>query len=236
VRLATFALVFLFVWKGMDVVSKGLTRAFFGGGAGDRSLYMKLPLDLPRFHWKFADEAAVLAGSLELEMAGPDGRDTVLTVFRDGEMQPGWRAIETDRGEGELYFGFIFDGQVPTHPRDSVIVRLEAVEDLAGKGRWHTAVLPEGTYRTVASYSTLTGHPTLASLVPGTDDDGPRAYVGCWRELWPLRISKPSGWAGTPDDREERWYGGGPDFLSRISPEERGEDGAVCVEPGAPGS
>jgi len=208
-------------------LNEGLVRAFYGGGPGERGLYMKLPLDLPRFHWQFASEEALLAGSLEIEIVGDEGRDTVLTVFRDGEMGEGWRAIDSDRGEGEVYFGFISDGRVPTHPDDSVIVRLEAVEDLHGMGRWYTAVLPSGTYEAVSSYGILTGHPTVAAFLEPERDD-PTAYISCWRSRWPLQVTERRGWAGTPEDAEER-FGGAFGFLQKVAPADRGTDGTVCV-------
>ncbi len=93
-NLLLFGVTVVVLTKGGDV----LKRAFFGGGAGERSLYMKLPLDLPRFHWQFASEDDVLAGRLEVAIARHDGPDTVLTVFRDGRMQEGWNAIDSDRG------------------------------------------------------------------------------------------------------------------------------------------
>lgn len=209
-------------------LNEGLVRAFYGGGPGERGLYMKLPLDLPRFHWQFASEEALLAGELEIEIVRHEGEDTVLTVFRDGEMGDGWRAMESDRGEGEVYFGFIFDGRVPTHADDSVIVRLDAVEDLHGMGRWYTAVLPAGTYEAVSSYGILTGYPTVAAVL-GTERDDPTAYISCWRSRWPLQVTEHRGWMGTPEERGER-FGGVVGFVEKVAPTERGTDGRVCVE------
>ncbi len=227
-----FVVTFLLMSGGADRATGGLARAVFGGGPGERDLYMKLPLDLPRFHWKFDSQAAVLAGRLEVEIRGHDGRDTTLVVFEDGAMSDGWRAIETDRGEGELYFGFVSDVRVPTHPKDSVIVRLDVPQDLAGQGRWYTASLPAGRYEAVSSYSVMSGHPTLGSLLPWSGDDDATAYIGCWRELWPLRVTERQGWAGTPEDAAER-YGRTLSFLDRVTGGERGTDGRRCVGGGA---
>jgi hypothetical protein len=210
----------------VPILMDGVMRGLWGGGPGERGLYMKLPLDLPRFHWRFASEQALMAGSLEVEIVGRDGRDSVLTVFRNGEMGKGWRVIETDRGEGETYFGFIYNGRVPTHHQDSVIVRFEAVEDLYGMGRWYTAVLPAGTYEAVSSYGILTGHPAVAGL-PGRRTE-PRAYISCWRSKWNLQVVERRGWMGTPEDEQKRF--GALSLIQRFTPADRGTDNAVCVE------
>ena len=95
-------------------------RWVLGGAAGERSFYIKLPLEQPRFHWYFLDEAALLRGSLEIEIHGASARDTVLTVFREGRFGPGWEPIS--RARGGVYFGFVGGGHVWTEAdRKSVV-------------------------------------------------------------------------------------------------------------------
>jgi hypothetical protein len=204
----------------------GLMRVVYGGGPGERSLYMKLPLEQPRFHWQFADREALLAGSLEIAIHGADGRDTVLTVFRDGAWAPGWRAIESSRGVGEIYFGFVGDVGVRTHPKDSVVVRLRAVEDLDGIGAHRRGVLPTGEYQASASYSNLIGHPLIPLFPTGRS---PVAYIGCWRETWDLDVTEEAGWRGALS--EDRPFV----LATRLSSVfdnafERGTDGDRCAK------
>ncbi|TVP78233.1 MAG: hypothetical protein EA352_02310 [Gemmatimonadales bacterium] len=206
--------------------SDGLMRMVSGGGPGDRSLYMKLPLDDVRFHWKFFDKEAFLEGSLEVEIHGATGRDTVLTVFRDGEISPDWHPIDSQRGEGEIYFGFIGEVEVWTHRRDSVVVRLHAARDLEGIGRYEEAVLPEGSYEASASYSILTGHPRFRLFSQPSE---PRAYIGCWRSKWEMELSGEPGWTGTRGEPEDSR------FLARLAQmmpsvgAEQGTDGSRCA-------
>ncbi len=114
-------------------------------------------------------------------------------------------------------------------------VRFDVPRDLHGEGRWYTATLPAGTYEAVASYSVVTGHPTLAAMVPGsrTDEDA-TAYIGCWRERWPLEIGERRGWAGTPEDREDG-AGGILSLVTRLAPDDTGTDGGPCIEGGDTG-
>lgn len=203
-----------------------LGRLIFGGGAGERSLYLKLPLDEPRFHWKFWDQDALLAGSLEIAIHGDQGRDTVLTVFSEGSMAPGWEPIETSRGEGEIYFGFIGDVQVWTDPEDSIVVRMSVVGDLDGIGRYHRGVLRRGEYEAVASYSVLTGHPRIGVF----EQEDPRAYIGCWRAEWSLDVTADEGWRGAGDEDSDRVVGGRLGDLLEFAFGDRGTDGYRCAE------
>lgn len=156
-----------------------LQRWVLGGGRGERELFMKLPLQQPRFHWYFLDEPALLSGSLEIEIRGASGRDTTLTVFRDSQMAPGWSPMSRD--ERGIYFGFVSGGKIWTEPRDSLVVTLVVTQDLEGIGAHRKGRLPKGRYRAVASYRHLTGHPDFG--LPGSTAE-PTAFVGCWHSKW----------------------------------------------------
>lgn len=202
-----------------------LQRWVFGGGRGERELYMKLPLQQPRFHWYFSDEPALLSGSLEIAIHGASGRDTTLKVFSDGQMAPGWSQISRDnRG---IYFGFVGGGKIWTEPGDSVVVTLVVMEDLEGLGAYRGGVLPEGQYRAVASYNRLTGHPDFGLL--GRDRE-PTAFVGCWRSKWQLDVIEERGWIGAVTEEEgpsrDGWLGKMEEWA--LAP--RGTDRFRCVE------
>jgi hypothetical protein len=197
----------------------------FGGGRGERELYMKLPLQQPRFHWVFADEPALLSGSLEIAIHRASGRDTTLTVFSDGQMAPGWSPISRD--ERGIYFGFVSSGVTGTEPRDSVVVTLVVTEDLEGIGAYQRGILPEGRYRAVASYRLLTGHPDFG-LVRRHGD--PTAFVGCWRSKWQLDIVEERGWMGAVTEEPGPSGGGWVDRIREWAVGPRGTDGFRCVE------
>jgi len=184
---------------------------------------MKLPLEQPQFHWYFVDETALLSGSLEIEIHGAGGRDTVLTVFRDGRMAPGWEPITRDsRG---IYFGFTGGGQVWTEPEDSLVIRLRVSEDLDGVGAHRTGVLRKGEYEAVASYSHLTGHPGVFRL---RASDEPTAFIGCWRTKWKLDVTREHGWMGSvANEPDSTGDGFGRRVLKRaLAP--KGTDGFRC--------
>ena len=221
VEAAAAVLVVLLLFSGRH----GLERWFLGGGAGERGVYMKLPLEQPEFHWFFVDEQALLSGSLEIEMHGAGGRDTVLTVFGDGRMAPGWEPVSRDsRG---VYFGFTGGGPVWTEPDDSLVIRLRVAEDLDGVGAYLTGVLRKGEYEAVASYSLLTGHPGI-DLFQASDE--PTAFMGCWRPKWKLDVTSERGWKGSAADERDP---GGDGWRGRVEERAfapRGTDGFRCVE------
>jgi len=219
ILLAGAALFILFPGK------HALGRWALGGGPGARSVYMKLPLEQPQFHWYFRDEAAFLEGSLEIEIHGAHGRDTVLTVFSQGEMAPGWRPISRD--ERGIYFGVIGGGGVWTEPRDSLVVRLRVARDLAGVGAYRKGVLPKGQYEAVASYMNLIGVGGVSSL---GKSKAPTAFVGCWRTRWPLEVTSEKGWLGPVAEEERVFPAGWRGWVLRRLAGRYGTDGFPCVE------
>lgn len=199
-------------------------RWVLGGGGGERGLYIKLPLEGPRYHWYFGDEAALLKGSLRIDIRGASGRDTTLSVFDQGRMSPGWSFI--GRRRDGAYFGFMGGGEIWTEPKDSVVVTLDVPEDLEGMGAYRQGVLRSGHYRAVASYGRLTGHPDFG-LLGGRRE--PTAYVSCWRSKWPLVITEQRGWMGRASD-EEQGRGGWLGKLDEVISARRGTDGFRCVK------
>jgi hypothetical protein len=204
---------------------QGILRWVLGGTAGERSLYIKLPLEQPRFHWYFLDEAALLRGSLEIELHGAGGRDTLLTVFREGRFGSGWEPIS--RRRDRIYFGFVGGGHVWTQARDSLVVRLRVAEDLDGIGAYQGGVLREGVYEAVASYSHLTGHPSFRLF---RRPEGPTAFVGCWRSTWKLDVTSDRGWMGAADEEQDQFSEGWMGQVMRYAFGEVGTDGFRCVK------
>ena len=207
------------------VPGSSLQRWVFGGGRGERELYMTLPLQQPRFHWYFVDEPALLSGSLEIAIHRASGRDTTLTVFSDGQMAPGWSPISRDKRG--IYFGFVNGGKNWTEPQDSVVVTLVVTEDLEGIGAYRRGILPEGRYRAVASYNLLTGHPDFG-LVRGHGE--PTASVGCWRSKWQLDVIEERGWKGAVTEEGSPLGGGWLGKMEEWAFAPRGTDRFRCVE------
>ncbi|MCJ7630069.1 MAG: hypothetical protein MUO50_16975 [Longimicrobiales bacterium] len=207
------------------VPGSSLQRWVFGGGRGERELYMKLPLQQPRFHWYFLDEAALLSGSLEIAIHGASGRDTTLTVFSDGQMTPGWSPMSRDKRG--IYFGFVGGGKNWTEPGDSLVVTLVVTKDLEGIGAYRKGILPKGRYRAVASYSRLTGHPDFGLLRRNGE---PTASVSCWRSRWQLDVIEERGWIGAVTEEEGPSGGGWLGKMEKWALGPRGTDGFRCVE------
>ena len=202
-----------------------LERWVFGGGRGERELYMKLPLQQPRFHWYFENEAALLGGSLEIRIHGASGRDTTVTVFDQGLVAPGWSPISRDRRG--IYFGFLGGGTIWTEPGDSLVVTLVVTQDLDGIGAYQKGILRAGRYRAVASYGRLTGHPDFGLL---GRNKKPTAFVGCWRSKWPLDVTEERGWKGTMPEEGSPSAGGWLGRVEKLVYGPRGTDGFRCVE------
>lgn len=195
-----------------------------------RQLYFKLPLTQPRFHWKFSDTEAFLRGRLTLRIIR-DGASESIVVFDQGVISEGWRSIRSDQGPpGGIYFGFISSASYMTTARDSLEIELVATEDLWGIGRRISAVLPAGTYRSTGAYSGLTGSPSdlwlplvatttkipleqletmpetqalVERLREMTDDLEYQAFMGCWRQAWPLEPRGP-GWLSPEEVAESK--------------------------------
>ena len=197
----------------------------FGGGRGERELYMKLPLKQPRFHWYFTSEAALLNGSLEIEIHRTNGHDTTVTVFNEGRVAAGWRPMARDqRG---IYFGFVGGGAIWTEPKDSLVVTLVVPQDLDGIGAYQKGILRAGQYRAAASYSHLTGHPDFGLF--GRNKQ-PTAFVGCWRSKWQLDVTEEAGWKGAAPEEGKASSGGWLKEVDALLHGPRGTDGFRCVE------
>jgi len=190
-----------------------------------RTDYDTVVLEQPRFHWYFFDEASLLSGSLEVEIHGANGRDTVLTVFRDGRFASDWRPIS--RRRGGVYFGFVGGAGTWTEARDSLVVRLKVADDLRGIGPHHEGVLRAGEYQAVASYSHLTGHPFIKLLQASKD---PTAFIGCWRNTWKLDVTREEGWMGPAAEEQDPFGAGWPGRVMRYALGEVGTDGFRCVK------
>lgn len=192
-----------------------------------RHLYLKLPLEQPRFHWRFESSAEFLSGKLTLRMIRDDSV-TELIIFDDGVISEGWQTIGEDRG-GTIYFGFRSTDTYVTAPSDSLEIELEVLQDLEGEGQLYTGILPAGSYSSAGSYSGLNNRPWMKN-----EDYVPWAFMQCWRELWPLVITSNDGWLGAEAAAQVRaprkrigaiasWFGIG---------RRDGTDGESCLEPG----
>lgn len=164
-----------------------------------RYLSFKLPLTQPRFHWRFLDQEAFLAGRLTIRIVR-DGIAESLTVFDSGEITEGWNPI-AHQGP-EIYFGFSSTTSYLTSPRDSLEIELLVVEDLDGIGSVMTGVLARGTYFATGSFALIIDPaPSGLSMemrqrlsVEILSMLEPQAFMECWRQTWDLRPTGDFGW------------------------------------------
>ena len=94
----------------------------------ERLLYFKLPIQNVRYHWRFTDTDAFLAGELTLRIINTD-RDETHVVFRDGQIQEGWEAISPARPGDGYYFGFQSTKPFRTKGNDSLQHSMKAIGD-----------------------------------------------------------------------------------------------------------
>ena len=191
-----------------------------------RRIYLKLPLQDVRFHWRFMSREDLLSGKLVLRVRRGDLTNEIV-IFENGAIAPGWEAIPVDL-PGEIYFGFRSTTTFLTAPDDELEMELLVLKDLAGIGFLQTGILAAGTYRAKGTYFNLIdgddAQPmSAAQLIDSLTEQGvtrdraemmaqmmqavlevhrrnPEAFsfmasLGCWENLWPLKITSNEGWA-----------------------------------------
>ncbi len=119
-----------------------------------RRIYLKLPLQNVRFHWRFMSREDLLSGKLMLRVTRGDLTNEIV-IFENGTMAPGWEPLPAGPGPGEIYFGFRSTTTLLTAPDDELEVELLVLKDLAGIGTLQTGVLAASTYRAKGTYFAL---------------------------------------------------------------------------------
>ncbi len=191
--------------------------------SAERTLYFKLPIAGTRFHWKFADRGAFLAGELTLRIANRRrGRDTTLLIFRHGVIHDDWQMIGSVPRDSSFYFGFSTDVRFPTAPDDSVIVTLTAVRDLEGRGPYTAGTLPAGRWVATGTYSGLYGGTWNPLNNLARFGEAPIAFMACWDTVWGLTDTREEGWMGPKPADEDQ-----VSVFERLKPQ-RGVDGRRC--------
>lgn len=187
--------------------------------AADRTLYFKLPIAGAQFHWTLLDREAFLSGELTLRILNK-GHDQTLVVFRDGKIHDGWEIIDDERSDSSVYFGFASTHRFRTKGNDSLVITLKATKDLLGRGPYSEGVLPAGVWQMSGTYTSIYGerwNPIDYFVLNG---EPPVAYMECWADVWPIRITKREGWKGA----------GGNDRIGlfRRLTRPRGTNGSLC--------
>ena len=204
----------------------------------DRSLSFKLPLEQPRFHWRFLEKDAFLAGSLMLRIIH-DGAVESIVVFQDGTIAEGWEPMAgMPRSEGnmagrgrpyvsgvneDIYFGFTSSTRYATAPGDSLEIELVVVEPLAGIGRYRQGTLPAGRYLSTGSFSGFI-FANWEALSDAAAQGHSMAFMECWRQPWSLTITAEEGWMTMPAAQRAARI-----LLASQLPDEMGLDGRSCA-------
>lgn len=191
-----------------------------------RHIYLKLPLQHVRFHWRFMSREDLLSGKLVLRVRRGDLTNEIV-IFENGAFAPGWEATGASE-PGKIYFGFRSTTRFLTAPDDELEMELLVLKDLAGIGVLQTGILAAGTYRAKGTYFNLIDEDdaqpmSVAQLIDSWIEQGatrdraemmaqmmravfeehrrnPEAFsfmasLGCWENLWPLKITSNEGWA-----------------------------------------
>lgn len=185
----------------------------------ERTLYFKLPIEGVRYHWRFLDADAFLSGELTLRILNKD-RDQTIVVFRDGKIHDGWEVVDDTRPNDGFYFGLATTNQFPTKADDSLVITLKVPRDLHGKGPYTEGVLAAGVWQMTGTYSSMYGRRWNPLDIFALGGDPPVAYMQCWKDVWPITITKLEGWKGARPNDEVG--------LLRRLVKERGTNGDVC--------
>lgn len=180
----------------------------------ERAVSLKLPLQQPRFHWRFMSREDFLSGKLLLRIIR-DGESTEIVIFENGQFSDGWESMSLPQGpdRGEIYFGFVSTRKYPTAPRDKLELELTVTKDLPGIGALQTGILPAGKYTSQGTYSGLIDEYDNAFLAKELAKEGKRstgeqeallnkmrqmvehkAFLESWKDQWPLKITGEKGW------------------------------------------
>jgi|GEM_PF-1053107 len=180
----------------------------------ERTISLKLPLQQPRFHWRFMSRKDFLSGKLLLRIIR-DGKSTEIVIFENGQFSDGWgeMGITRDPNRGEIYFGFISTRGYLTAPADKLELELTVTKDLRGIGALQTGILPAGKYKSKGTYSGLIDEYDTTFLAEefakegkGSPDEQKtllkkwrqqvehKAFLESWTEQWPLKITSQKGW------------------------------------------
>ncbi len=180
----------------------------------ERAISLKLPLQQPRFHWRFMSRKDFLSGKMLLRIIR-DGESTEIVIFENGQFSDGWEAMQPPPklGKEEIYFGFVSTGKYLTAPGDKLELELTVTKNLEGMGALQTGILPAGTYTSRGTYSWLVDESDTSLLAEELKKEGRfstseqeallkkhhemvdyRAFLESWKEQWPLIITSEKGW------------------------------------------
>jgi len=177
-----------------------------------RTIYLKLPLRQPVFHWTFQSKKDLLAGKLVLRI-NRNEKTTEIVIFENGIVSEGWEPITLPANPKavEVYFGFQSSKKYATAPNDKLTVELYVKEELDGIGPLETGILPAGTYKAQGTYSGLLDEykvPDQLKDVPKETVDKLRkayefkAVLENWKSQWTLKITSDKGWL--PDKQRQQ--------------------------------
>ncbi|GBC59790.1 hypothetical protein DENIS_0731 [Desulfonema ishimotonii] len=153
----------------------------------ERSVWLKLPLKQPEFHWAFTHKKEFLAGRLTLTINRQNSSQSIV-IFENGKLNDSWEEM-TDDGMAKnhpdwIYFGFVSVQKYLTSARDRVSIELTVTKDSEGIGAYFGGVLKAGIYKSECRFWVY-------------DDSGncePTAYAESWSHQWPLDITEQGGW------------------------------------------
>jgi hypothetical protein len=131
-------------------------------------------------------------------------------IVRDGAIADGWTPLD-DRPDGALYFGFATDRRVLTQADDSLVITLTAPSALRGCGPYREGTLPAGTWQVTGTYSAMFGGRWNPFDLVALWGDPPVAHLACWRDTWPITVTKEEEWKGAGVDAKhplQRWLFG----------------------------
>ncbi len=156
-----------------------------------RRIYLKLPLDDVRFHWKFQEKAILLAGNLTLTIKRGETTET-LVIFHDGAVSDEWEILPCcEPGPDEMYFGFTSKQNILVSEKDRVELKLSTKGDVKGIGPDKTGILKQGDYASFTQFK-------IYHLEKTTGEKDVWAFLNNdgWNINWKMEVTSQLGWMG----------------------------------------
>ena len=151
----------------------------------DRKIYLKLPLEGPKYHWRFTDKNKCLESTLTLIIKSPE-RVEQSVIFSEGTLSSDWEYMSCSESQTQMYFGFKSLKNFNIAATDTITIDFKINDDLKGIGSEMKATLKAGHYKS-------SGKCKIYNI---KDKENFYCYItkDNWEKLWPMEKTSDKGW------------------------------------------